>query len=366
MMPLGARGSQNGTNGSEAGFNNTDANGNPISPIVNEIINFGWEYVWHCHILNHEEMDMMRPVSVIVNTASPDAPVLNPATGAPGSNIALAWTDRSPVTSDPTTWGDPKAEIGYRIERATGSGGFVQIGTALANATGFTDATTSTGISYRYRVIAYNAAGEAVSNVVTAAPSILIAAPTNLTATLQFNPTRTLLSWTDNATNETGFVIERSDNGGSFTQIAARGPRAGTGTTTLTTNSLVPGHTYTYRVAAYQGATLSAWSNTASVTVAAPPAAPSNLTGSAVRIIGNFFQDRVTLNWTDNANNETGFQIQRSTSPNFTNATTYNVGANVTTFSQNVSRTFDYYYRVRAVNAAGNSAWSTAVLVKTP
>ena len=23
-------------------------------------VNFGWEYVWHCHILSHEEMDMMR------------------------------------------------------------------------------------------------------------------------------------------------------------------------------------------------------------------------------------------------------------------------------------------------------------------
>ena len=22
--------------------------------------NFGWEYVWHCHILGHEENDMMR------------------------------------------------------------------------------------------------------------------------------------------------------------------------------------------------------------------------------------------------------------------------------------------------------------------
>ena len=24
--------------------------------------NFGWEYVWHCHLLGHEENDMMRPL----------------------------------------------------------------------------------------------------------------------------------------------------------------------------------------------------------------------------------------------------------------------------------------------------------------
>ena len=60
--------------GHEAGFNNTDANGNPIAPIVNEVVNFGWEYVWHCHILSHEEMDMMRPVSVVVKSDTPVAP----------------------------------------------------------------------------------------------------------------------------------------------------------------------------------------------------------------------------------------------------------------------------------------------------
>ena len=42
--------------------------GDPIDPpITNQVVNFGWEYVWHCHILSHEEMDMMRPVSVAVD-----------------------------------------------------------------------------------------------------------------------------------------------------------------------------------------------------------------------------------------------------------------------------------------------------------
>jgi titin len=85
-----------------------------------------------------------------------------------------------------------------------------------------------------------------------------------------------------------------------------------------------------------------------------------------VRITGNNLQDRVTLTWTDLANSETGFQIQRSISPNFTNPTTFNVGANVTTFNQNVLRAFNFYYRVRAVNAVGNSGWSNVLFVTTP
>jgi hypothetical protein len=47
--------------GSTVAFNSTDENGNPTAPITNLKTNFGWEYVWHCHILSHEEMDMMRP-----------------------------------------------------------------------------------------------------------------------------------------------------------------------------------------------------------------------------------------------------------------------------------------------------------------
>ena len=42
--------------------------GEPID-VVNHIVNFGWEYVLHCHILSHEEMDMMRTQAVAVNPA---------------------------------------------------------------------------------------------------------------------------------------------------------------------------------------------------------------------------------------------------------------------------------------------------------
>ena len=53
------------------GFNNVDAAGNPTAAITNVEVNFGWEYVYHCHILSHEEMDMMRPVSVAMPPNTP-------------------------------------------------------------------------------------------------------------------------------------------------------------------------------------------------------------------------------------------------------------------------------------------------------
>ena len=55
--------------GASMGFNSVDPAGNPTAPITNEYVNFGWEYVWHCHILSHEEMDMMRPMAVAMRSA---------------------------------------------------------------------------------------------------------------------------------------------------------------------------------------------------------------------------------------------------------------------------------------------------------
>ena len=46
------------------------------SPSSTQMINFGWEYVWHCHLLGHEENDMMRPIVFNVARALPAAPVL--------------------------------------------------------------------------------------------------------------------------------------------------------------------------------------------------------------------------------------------------------------------------------------------------
>lgn len=173
MMPIGAKGSvagQVGSAGIEAGFNNTDVNGNPINPIVNEVTNFGWEYVWHCHMLSHEEMDMMRPVTVKVTEAVPLASVL---TGGP--NGALSWTDPTAVDmSNPNSWtltGTAKgtAEVGYRIQRAdvlagNRPGPFADVGSALANQTAYT--IPGPNASGFYRVVAWNAAGETASNAV--------------------------------------------------------------------------------------------------------------------------------------------------------------------------------------------------------
>ena len=137
-------------------------------------MNFGWEYVWHCHILSHEEMDMMRPMSFTVAHTVPRAPVLTRQVS--GGSVNLTWTDATPfdtATGQPaSTLNNARNEIGYRIQRAPVNKGVVgayrTIGQALANATTFTDTSATAGKTYRYRVIAYNEAGNATSKAVQA------------------------------------------------------------------------------------------------------------------------------------------------------------------------------------------------------
>jgi len=65
--------------------------GNGGISTTNALVNFGWEYVWHCHILGHEENDMMRPM---IFQVAPPAPS-NLVAGQSTSSVALSFTDNS-------------------------------------------------------------------------------------------------------------------------------------------------------------------------------------------------------------------------------------------------------------------------------
>jgi len=93
--------------------------------------------------------------------------------------------------------------------------------------------------------------------------SVPPAAPSDLTASLA-SSSSVDLSWTDNSTNETSFVVERKTADGTFSAIASL-PQD---TIALSDGGLSPGTTYTYRVKAFNGRS-SAYSNEAVATT--PP-----------------------------------------------------------------------------------------------
>ncbi len=100
------------------------------------------------------------------------------------------------------------------------------------------------------------------------------ATPVNLVA-ITASATQINLSWTDNATDETGYLIERSATSGmGFAQIAVLGPNV----TTYSNTGLATDAQYYYRIRAVKGDTHSAYSNEATAMVGNPPIIMSNST----------------------------------------------------------------------------------------
>jgi uncharacterized protein (TIGR03382 family) len=113
------------------------------------------------HYVKHRQ-DSARPVDATfdigafeagtVPTTPPSAASGLVATATLTLGATLNWTDNS---SD---------EAGFRIERQIGAGAFATLGTVGANVTTSGDSGLTLGTMYTYRVVAYNAAGDAAAS----------------------------------------------------------------------------------------------------------------------------------------------------------------------------------------------------------
>lgn len=169
--------------------------------------------------------------------------------------------------------------------------------------------------------------------------------------------TSIVVNWADNSTNETGFNLERSINGTSgWTPITTTGANvAAYADTGLTCNTV-----YFYRVRATNASGDSAYSTVNSISTAScPPTAPAVPGNLAVTSAGT---TQIGLSWQDNSPNETGFKLERSPdgSTNWVQISLF--AANATTGADSTAACGStYYYRLRATNAIGDSAYTDVV-----
>ncbi len=267
---------------------------------------------------------------------------------APPTNLIAGASSPTSIT---LSWQDTATdETGYEVERAVAGAAFVRVSNLGPNSASYTASNLTENTLYAFRVRVINAAGaSAYSNSTSATtPYSLPAAPTSLTAGAT-SPNSIALTWQDVAINETGYQVERSTAGSSFTIIASLPVNS----TVFSGTGLIENTAYAFRVRAINPAGASPYSNTATVTTPySLPNAPNGLTALPVTTTS------VALTWQDIAFNETSYDIERSTG-----AGSFSVVASLppgsTSFvSAGLAEGTAYTFRVRAVNPAGASPYS--------
>ncbi|MBA4158598.1 MAG: fibronectin type III domain-containing protein, partial [Gemmatimonadetes bacterium] len=199
----------------------------------------------------------------------------------PASATSLVATANSPTQVD-LTWNPGSGATSHKLHRSTVSGFTPNESNRIATvgAVGsHSDLSAQQNTTYYYLVVASNSTGDAPpSNEASATTPGMTqspSAPTSLVATA-VSMSQINLTWTDNASNESGFKIERApdNNGapGAYTQIAT----VGANTTSYSNTGLSAGTRYWYRVRAYNADGDSGYSNESSATTNDTP--PSSLT----------------------------------------------------------------------------------------
>ncbi|PID91728.1 MAG: hypothetical protein CSA96_06525 [Bacteroidetes bacterium] len=253
------------------------------------------------------------------------------------NSIELIWDDHS------------TDETGFRIYARTSIfGSWLLIGSVGANVTTYLASGLVSNTQYYFRVFAYKGF-EQSSSYAHGSETTLPDPPAkpSLVDFENIGSTSLDVVWEDNSDNETGFRIERSRYSSFLYQVVGS---VGADVTRFTDTGLTPYRRYYYRVYAVNAGGSSDFSQASVRTLPLPPSSPSNLS------TGSITASSVELFWTDNSNDEEGFEIYRSTAESGLFVKDGKVAANVTSYvSTSLLEETSYNYRVYAFNSGGSS-----------
>ncbi len=202
----------------------------------------------------------------------------------------------------------------------------------------------------------------------TPAPDFIIP-PTNLNFTNAATTGTPALSsltvnWSDNATNETNYVLERSNDGTNFTVIATLPAN----TASYNESGLTPNTQYYYRVKAINATESSVYTPNTSVTTPPVPSAPTKPTTPTPTNGNNYVElsnGNLLLKW-NGSSNTTTYSVYFGTNPqSLSNIGTLAYSATPSYQLTNLNTGTDYYWRIDASNALGSvtgDVWSFRAL----
>src|ERR1019366_8216610 len=192
------------------------------------------------------------------------------------------------------------------------------------------------------------------SNTAMAATLPLPAAPSSLIATA-VSDSEIDLAWANNAPTASDTQVEASIDNMAFSTVANLPPSVNSWRDT----ALNAGTRYYYRVRAQDSAGSSVYSNTATDTTFNLPAAPSSLTAAVIS------GSEIDLAWVNNFLAADAVVVEVSTDGlTFTQIAVLS-GSATSYQSTGLTRGAQYFYRVRAQNTSGTSAYSNSVIANT-
>ena len=236
-------------------------------------------------------------------------------------------------------WNAVTGATGYEVYRAGTDGKYSKITTVTS--TSYVDTNVKNNTQYSYKIKAYNAAGTSAFSTAASLKKTQISV-SNLKA--DANGSKVQLSWTGGVTGAEGYVIYRRTEGGSYAEI---GRTSGN----TYSDTISAGIKYYYAVAVYSGSRTEDRCPEVGVMYLATPSGLS---------VSNTIAS-LTLKW-NAVKGATGYEIYRAgTDGKYSKITTVTSTSYVDT---NVKNNTQYSYKIKAYNAAGTSAFSTAASLK--
>lgn len=289
-----------------------------------------------------------------------------PVVGVPGAPWELSASAAAPTRVD-LSWNNiSNYSQGIKVLRKEGAQGSYQTIVTLPPQTeSYADTEVSSNQSYSYQVVAYNAYGDSspTNEVTIKTPIQRPEAPSQLIAEA-VNSTTIKLKWQDNSNNEYDFTVERKSEGSKFTMIN----RIPANSTAYTDSTVEAGKTYTYRVRSWRHLVSSTPSNEATVKTPFSYTLPGGSAPGGVHVIEAGLLPKapgglsakagegksIRLEWSDNANNEQGYRVERFNGQEFVQVA--DLAANTKAYTDNdIDYGNTYRYRVKAYNNAGVS-----------
>ena len=143
-------------------------------------------------------------------------------------------------------WDDVQGEDTWRIQRSTDGANFVWYQDLPANTTTFDDTNLGQGTRYWYRVRGVGPGGFDTGASAKQAATTVLPVPDQVIVTAGASPDTAVLTWRDNSSNESEFIILRGTPGGVAEQVATVAAEV----TTYTITGLTETSDFSYRVRA--------------------------------------------------------------------------------------------------------------------